>query len=99
MKTKMKNLFKKIIKTGIPCGYCPNYIWKKNEVGGKIHFINKKPVCIRCRVLMLSKLSDKIAENNKIIDKALQASADQKVREFALKKQIETGTGRLQINK
>lgn len=93
----MKKLnWKKIIKKeGTMCGYCPNVIFKKNEVGGIIHFIDEKPACVRCRVLK----SNKLVKSNKEIEKKLQADADERVREFAMKQQIATGTGRLQTNK
>lgn len=89
-------------KKGTNCGYCPVIIFTDNEAGKKIHFINKKPACARCRILKGSRFIKQIKKDKKLFEieqkrrnETKQKEADEKVKDFALKRQIETKTGRL----
>lgn len=97
-------LLKKKIKLK-DCGFCPNKINPQNEVGGKVQLKDKKPICVKCRI-MGTGIADAIKKDKPIFDKEvkklenkLQLKANKKVQAHALKMQILTGTGRLQANK
>jgi len=98
----MKKKAKKKTVEGTQCGYCPVIIYTDNEAGGKIHFLDSKPACARCRIIRGSKFAKIIKKDKKFFirnkkkrEKARQKIEDKKVNEFALKNQIATGTGRI----
>lgn len=108
----MTNTFTKI-KTGIivpleqshpvRCGYCPSLIFKENETGNRLHFVDGSPACIKCRILKTSKVAKVILKDKPKYEADLkekethaQSKADQEIRVIAHDSQIATKTA---INK
>lgn len=68
-------------KTGIlvpkpkatPCGYCPDGIWAHNEAGGKIHTVDGKPICAKCRIMKSSRYASRILNDKKKYKKDVEA--------------------------
>lgn len=82
---------------GAKCDFCPEIIFKKNEVGGVIKTVDGKRVCARCRIMKFgSKDIAKQIEKSKAEHEAEmkrredeeQEKANEQMREFALKTQL-----------
>lgn len=60
MKGILKMFSKMSKEKSVQCGYCPSLIFKRNEQFKRIHYLEKKPVCVKCRVLKNSEMAARI---------------------------------------
>lgn len=83
---------------GVPCGFCPLYIFPEHEAGGIIHTKDGKAICARDRILqgVMGKVivADKVKRDAQLaaIGERLQKEADANVLVVAEKTQTATGT-------
>lgn len=83
----------------VRCNYCPTLITKEQEAGGRLHYIDGRPACAKCRILRKSKVADTIKADKgnyeadlKKKEEIAQAQADAEIRGVAYDSQIATKT-------
>lgn len=81
-------------KQYVPCGYCPQKIYKDMEANGRLYLLQGKPICARCRILKGSKMRFRILYDKGNLKKdlilresILQKQENKRINEVALKSQ------------
>lgn len=83
----------------VRCDYCPSLIFKDKEAEGRLHLLEGRVACAKCRILRSSKYAKQILADKEEREKDLtekerlaQAEADQEIRVIAHGSQIATKT-------
>ncbi len=82
----------------VRCSYCVAMIFKENEVGQKLHFIDGYQACAKCRILhsktglTIEQDRDKFEADQKLKGEIEQQRANDVLAELAYRSQQETET-------